>query len=234
MFTNKFSNIRLKVLIMISLLIVNSFIIVTCTVLFDKMGYCLNTGEVLTFDDLFYDFSEIDGMEYTYYNYSDSTNTSFKEVEDLLKNTEYKALPKFLARFLVLFQSKYSSAGKIEVIRSESTSKEIINYDDNVITSKIYYARIFKLMGNYFLYYYPKSEEMYSSFAVCKILNKNDFSKSTIINARADHYTYPYIYPTYYQYFKYSHIAKIFVLIVYLFEVVVIYKLCIKKKNRKQ
>ena len=79
MFTNKISNIRLKVLIMISVFIVNSLIIITCTVLFDKMGYCLNAGEVLTYDDLFYDFSKIDGIEYTYYNYSDATNTSFKE-----------------------------------------------------------------------------------------------------------------------------------------------------------
>lgn len=234
MSTNKFSNMRLKLLIMVSVLIVNFLIIITCTVFFDKKGYCLNTGEILTYNDLFYDFSEIDGIEYTYYNYSDTTGASFKEVEELLKSTEYKALSKFFARFLVLFQSKYSSAGKIEVLRSESNSKEIINYDDNVITSKIYYARIFKLMGRYFLYYYPKSEEMYSSFAVCEILNRNDFSKSTVINARADHYTYPYIYPTYYQYFKYSHIVKICALIVYLFEIVLIYKLCIKRKNDKQ
>lgn len=226
------SNKKVFIIVLCIVSLFNCLFIGGGTVLFDKKQYYGESGKILFYDDLFFDFSQMNGLEYHYDNYSNSMDVDFDDVENLLKKSSYKVLPKFFGRSIVLFQTKGSSCGKIEVIRLPdlygNLSKDINFFDSHVVESKIYYARIFKVMGRYYLYYYPKTEPLFSGFSVCEILSDSDLEANNIFDAYANNYTYPSIYPSYMQYVLYNPLVKIIIIVLYIFEVGIVYYL-IKK-----
>ena len=228
------SRVKRFMLIVIIILILNTAISIIATVLFDKKGYCLTKNEILSYEDIFFDFCGVDGIHYSYTNFSDTVYCSFNDIKPILKSTEYKALGKYEGRFLALFQNGLTSAGKIDIIVDDVDSKETVNFENNIISNRICYARIFKLMNKYYIYYYPKTKAMFSSFAVCEILNSSKFLESDIVNAKADRYTYPYIYPSFLQNLLYSRFTKLMVIVVFIGEVLLLYLILKKKITVKQ
>lgn len=228
-------SMKTYIIIVISIMLFNEIFAIFATVLFDKKDYYGEPETVLSYEDIFYDFDKTDELSYYYTNYSDNQESSFEKIKSTLQNTEYKIVSKFKARFMVLFQSKSRSCGMImveEIIENE-LSDEYKNYT-NETSPKAIYARLFKMNGKYYLYYYPKTENLMSGFTVCEIMNTEAFKNSNDLNAHADLYTYPYVYPSYMMQVRYNYFVSAGLLIFYLLECRIVGWIVLKHKNKSK
>lgn len=210
------------------------------TVLFDKKEYYGKPNTILSYDDIFFNFESTDKLAYSYMNFAPDEdflrlNEAFEKINPVLQSTEYKVVPKYKARFLVLFQNKSNSCGgiRIDEMTENGKSEEYKSYI-SASDSKLYYARIFKLAGKYYLYYYPKTETEMSGFTLCEIQNTEEFKADNYINASTERFIYPNIYPSYMMNLKYNHIFQLVLMLFFALEVGVIYMIIIKIKNKRK
>lgn len=228
--------IKSFITILLSVFVINIIVFSACVFLFCGK-YVGTSDKILKYDDLFFDFSEMDNMEYYYNNFSSDANSySFEDVKPIFKSSEYKVLPKYKAKLMVMAQNKSNSCGQIMVVRDsydneDGLAYEIVDYDESTFDSYIYSARIFKYREKYYIYCFPKTQNIYSDFIVCEIVNSTEFENSEIINAHADNFIYPYSYITNVIYTVQDRYIKVAIIAAIILESVIVYVFYDRKKR---